>query len=445
MSIWPQSLARQTTLVLIAGMALVVVAGVAVASLTLIRPAGSDGTEDLVGRIGTLVAVSQQAPPPARPAIHAAAAQTGLSVAPLPADADEIFPDWWTQGLQRQLVRELQPLGATVLALGHTRSGATAGAAHLGAPHGPILARVALSDGTRLEIVTQGGWSALHALAQIVPTLVVVGLGLTALAVWVGRRITRPLGLFAAAATRLGTDLTAPPLPARGPSELRAAATAFNRMQERVRRLIDDRLLMLAAVSHDLRTPITRLRLRAEFIDEDVQREKMLKDLDEMEAMIAAALAFAREETVVEPRGPVDLRRVLDEIAAELTESGGAVMVAGAARTQINGRATALKRALRNLVENAVKYGGRAAVRLHARPGEFIVTIEDDGPGIPESELEKVFRPFYRVEPSRSRETGGTGLGLAVARSVVRSHGGDIVLANRHEGGLIQTIVLPAT
>lgn len=433
----PQSMARQTMLVLVAGMVLVIVGGVSVAGLTFIRASHADGSEDFLGRVVTFVAIAQEAPGEARPAVYAATARSGLTVSP--SAKTELFPDMRTEAFERQLARELEPLGATVLAIGHTMGGSAAGAAHLWSPHGPVLARVALADGTRLDIVTKGGWFPLQAIGHIVPALVVVGFGLTVLAVWLGRRVTRPLGLFATAATRLGTDVAAPPLPERGPSELRAAAQAFNQMQIRIRRLIEDRVLMLAAVAHDLRTPITRLRLRAEFVDDPGQQAKMLTDLDEMEAMIDAALAFAREETILEKRSVVDLRALLEDIAAQVPE----VRVSGDKHAAIDARHGALKRALRNLMENAVKYGHRAAVHLTATPSELIVAIEDDGPGIPEAELENVFRPFYRLEPSRSRDTGGTGLGLSVARSVVRSHGGEVTLANRAAGGLVQTVVLP--
>jgi len=444
MRLLPQSMARRTTLVLVGGMALVILGGVAIASLTLIGAARADGTGDLLGRVTTLVAIAQEAPTEARPAIYAATTRSGLTVSPLgKTDPAPLFPDWWTRRLERQLARELEPLGAAVLALGHTMGGSAASAAHLWSPHGPILVRVALADGTRLDIVTKGGWLPMQAIGQIVPALLAVGIGLTALAVWLGRRVTRPLGVFATAASRLGTDVTAPALTERGPSEIRAAARAFNQMQQRVRRLIEDRVQMLAAVAHDLRTPITRLHLRAEFIEDPEQRAKMLKDLGEMEAMITAALAFAREEMVVEQRAPVDLRPLLDDIAAELTEAGHEVGVSGEEHAELDGRSATLRRALRNLVENAVKYGHRADLRLSATRNELVLTIQDDGPGIPESELENVFRPFYRVEPSRSRETGGTGLGLTVARSIVRAHGGDITLANRAGGGLVQTVSLP--
>ena len=234
-----------------------------------------------------------------------------------------------------------------------------------------------------------------------------------------------------------------PPLGEAGPAEIRGAAKAFNQMQRRIRRFMDERMHMLAAASHDLRTPITRLRLRAELIEDAEQRAKTLKDLDEMEAVIASTIAYAREETTSEPRTPVDLARLLQEIRADLAEAGHTVTVEGPARLIYEGRATALKRALANLIGNAVIYGGTAAVRLSEADGRITITIEDSGPGIPEDEREQVFAPFYRLERSRSRETGGAGLGLSVARTVIRGHGGEVTLANRPEGGLRQEVVLP--
>ena len=200
---------------------------------------------------------------------------------------------------------------------------------------------------------------------------------------------------------------------------------------------------MLAAVSHDLRTPLTRLRLRTEFVEDDEERTKMLKDLDEMEAMIHAAIAYARGDGGGESPVAVDIVSLLEEIRTELTESGRRVVLEGPPRAPSEGRPLALKRALRNLVENAVNYGGHADLRVTVTPLDIIITVEDEGPGIPATEIEKVFTPFYRLERSRSRDTGGVGLGLAVARAVIREHGGDITLSNRPTGGLRQTVVLP--
>jgi signal transduction histidine kinase len=252
------------------------------------------------------------------------------------------------------------------------------------------------------------------------------------------RRASKPLGLLAAAAERLGRDVTAPPMPISGPREVRAAAEAFNEMQTRLRRFIEDRTQMIAAISHDLRTPITRLKLRAEFIDDDEQRLKMLSDLDDMEDMIASTLAFARDDAARESRRELDLGKTL----AELSEEFGA-RYDGPACLRITGGPIGLKRAFTNLLENAVKYGGGCDVGVVVADQQVVVSLADHGPGIPDAELERVFAPFYRVETSRNRDTGGTGLGLAVARSALRAHGGDIALANRPDGGLLVTATLP--
>ncbi|WP_414532662.1 sensor histidine kinase [Magnetospirillum fulvum] len=200
---------------------------------------------------------------------------------------------------------------------------------------------------------------------------------------------------------------------------------------------------MLAAISHDLKTPITRLRLRAEFIEDDEQRAKMLADLAEMEQMIASTLAFARDDAASEPRQRLDLAAMVQGMLEDMEDMDIACSYTGPDSLVIAARPVALKRAIANLLDNAVKYGGRAGVGLASGGGEIRLTIDDDGPGIPEDSRERVFAPFFRLESSRSRDTGGTGLGLAVARAAIRAHGGDITLANRPEGGLRVTLTLP--
>jgi signal transduction histidine kinase len=293
-------------------------------------------------------------------------------------------------------------------------------------------------------VLARGRWSALELLGRLTPILLVIGIGLTGLAVWVARRVTRPLDRLAEATLRLGSDVAAAgPLDQKGPREVREVARAFNTMQEQIRRLLDGRTHMLAAVSHDLRTPLTRLRLRGEFVQDDQERTKMLKDLDEMEAMIHAAIAYARGDGGGESPVAVDIVTLLAEVRMELAEAGHRVRLEGPPHALCEGRPLALKRALRNLVENAVNYGGHADLCVTAKPRNIIITIDDDGPGIPATETEKVFTPFYRLERSRSRDTGGVGLGLAVARAVIREHGGDVTLSNRPQGGLRQTVVVP--
>jgi signal transduction histidine kinase len=264
-----------------------------------------------------------------------------------------------------------------------------------------------------------------------------------ALTLWAALKASRPLARFARAAQRLGTDIEAPPLDETGPSEVRNAAKAFNEMQERLKRFVGDRTRMLAAISHDLRTPITRMRLRAEFIEDEEIRAKMEADLAEMESMIQAALGFARNEAADEPRGPLNLAELLKQVAQGATEAGGEASFEGPPSTPFTGAPSALKRAFANLADNGVKYGERVRITLSDLGHRIDITFDDDGPGIPEEERENVFRPFHRLEGSRSRETGGVGLGLAVARGILRAHGGDIVLENRAQGGLRAVAFLP--
>ncbi len=273
-----------------------------------------------------------------------------------------------------------------------------------------------------------------------------------ALTLWAVRRLTRPVRDLAAAADRLGRDVNAAPLPENGPTEVATAARAFNTMAERIRRFVGDRTQMIAAIGHDLKTPITRLKLRAELLDDDEQRRKILADLEEMEAMIGATLTFARDDAAAEPSVAVDLaalcRTVLDEAADAAPELAEAITYAGPEHLTVRARSVAMKRALANLVGNALAYGGAARLTLApagagAAAGQIRITIEDDGPGVPEYELEGVFQPFRRLEGSRNRETGGTGLGLPIARNILRAHGGDVVLRNRSAGGLAAVATLP--
>jgi signal transduction histidine kinase len=276
-----------------------------------------------------------------------------------------------------------------------------------------------------------------------VPLLILAVLMIVAASVWAVRRMTAPLTTLAAAAEQLGRDVNAAPIPVRGPSELRQAARAFNVMQERIQRFVGDRTLMVAAMSHDLRTPITRLRLRAEFIEDEGQRRRMLGDLADMESMVDSTLAFVREESSTEAAASADLVSLCSSVCED---RAGVAFDAGAvagSRLPYVCRPIALARCLANLVDNAVKYGQRARVRLSATASEVTITVDDEGPGIPAEARERAFAPFARLDPSRSRDTGGTGLGLTIARTIARAHGGDVTLGDNPGGGLRATITLP--
>ncbi|MGQ0526019.1 MAG: ATP-binding protein [Betaproteobacteria bacterium] len=255
--------------------------------------------------------------------------------------------------------------------------------------------------------------------------------------------VTRPLKRLSDAAEALGQNIDRAPLDENGPEEVVRAARAFNRMQARLQGYIRDRTRVLAAMSHDLKTPITRLRLRAELLDEAEHRQRFTRDLDEMETMVAATLDFLRGLESGEAAKPMDVMALLESLQADLAETGGEVEIEGRAVNPYPGKPQALKRCLRNLVENAVKYGKRAHVVVEDDDARLRIRIQDEGPGLPPEELEKVFEPFYRTEQSRSRETGGTGLGLTIARNIAEAHGGRLELSNRHAGGLEARLSLP--
>lgn len=256
------------------------------------------------------------------------------------------------------------------------------------------------------------------------------------------RGITRPMRRMAAAAEALGRGETVIPLPETGPSDVRHTAQVFNRMQERLQRFIADRTRLLAAIGHDLRTPITSLRLRAEFVNDDEMREKMLATIDEMQKMTEATLSFAREDSAAEETRSVDLTALIQSLSDDLADMGHDVTFNNGMKISYRCRPDSLRRALRNLVENATRYGKRARISMATQSDGIDIVIEDDGPGIPANMAEQVFMPFFRIEDSRNQETGGVGLGLSIARNIVRNHGGDIRLVN-HEGGLRAIVTLP--
>lgn len=278
---------------------------------------------------------------------------------------------------------------------------------------------------------------------QFVVSMAVMAIIILGVSIWVVHRVTAPLASLAAAAERLGRDVTAPPLPETGTIETRQASRAFNEMQTRLRNLVDTRMRMLAAISHDLRTPLTLLRLRAENVDDVQERNKMLATIAEMDAMVGATLRFARDETVSESRRQTDLAALIQSIIDDMKDAGLPVTMTVVEPIIYECRPAALKRALTNLIENAIKYGNAAHAAVNVRPTTIEIAIDDDGPGIPESEFSRIFEPFYRVEESRSRETGGVGLGLAIAQSIVQSNGGELILTNRPTGGLRAAIILP--
>lgn len=276
-------------------------------------------------------------------------------------------------------------------------------------------------------------------------SLLVTGSILALVIIFSVRRVSRPLETLASAADRIGRGETVETIPEEGPDDLKETIRAFNLMQERLRRFVEDRTRMLAALGHDLRTPITSLRLQAEFVEDGELRIRMQRQLDDMQQMAESALAFARDAADGEETSRVDLGALAESLVEDLECLGLDVSCIDPEAAIVHAcRPVALKRALTNLVRNAVTYGGSAEITIRKAGGEILMEVSDNGPGIPEADMERAFTPFERLDPARSTETGGAGLGLTIARTIARAHGGDVRLANRREGGLVATIALPA-
>jgi signal transduction histidine kinase len=387
----------------------------------------------LPGRVAALLDILDATPNPERQGVVAAAQRPQLQVrlldAPIPSLANRGEPD--ADLLRRRIEAVLTVQRPMIVADRYPQTAQQAGGGDGRAENG-VWIEAALRDGhwlllgssldlpppidpvaTRFSRASFAAWLAVSAL---------LGIFLSVLA---ARRFVRPLSELAVAVDQLGGSGDALPILARGPREVHRTIQAFNRMQERLRRFNADRTRMIAVMSHDLRTPLTRLRLRAELTDDLEQQEKMVAEIDMMGEMIESVLAFAHGETKHEPRELVDLSALVEGICLDASDAGEPVAFSGPRAVTMSCRPTAMRRAISNLVDNAVKYGGNAAVSLGSEAERVVVTIEDVGPGIPRTERERVFEPFYRIEKSRDPSTGGVGLGLSVTRSIIWEQGGD--------------------
>ncbi|MGE0854180.1 MAG: ATP-binding protein [Hyphomicrobiaceae bacterium] len=410
-------------------------------------------------RIANLTRLVQDTPPEARQRIAASLSdqtfRVTLSAQPLAALSGD------NDTVAAQAIREFL---ADELALGPVRQPRVVALAGGGPPfgprhgmrHGPMMhgfggfagfrdlrVSIPLADGSWLSFATAlpAGGPAFS--AQFLLSMAIMSMMILVVSVWAVRRVTAPLASLATAAERLGHDVNAAPLAETGTNETRQAARAFNDMQARLRGLIENRTRLLAAISHDLRTPLTLLRLRAEAVENVHERDKMLATIAEMDAMIGATLMFARDQNADEAKRPTDLPSLLQSVVSDMRDAGYAVQMREAEPIIYACQPATLKRAVRNLLDNAVKYGKSGTLEVRRLSKEIEINIDDEGPGVPPQELTRVLEPFYRLEQSRSQETGGVGLGLAIAQAIVQSHGGSLRLTNRPTGGLRATIVLP--
>lgn len=441
------SMAGRVFLILVTGI-------VASAALTLVL-AGGERQEMMVRmrnvhtaeRVSQLVLALEAAPAEARPGLAAASRRGGIQVkfeAAVAGDSAEPDPDF-TLALRQQLGDERK-----IIAL-------RAGDADCRPPprssigamrNRPMLCRTVylnLQDGTPIHftLARPRDFPSPPFGLNTLPYLLLFLVCISVLAYLVARMATRPLRQLEQAAIELGRDIGQEPLPERGPTEVANAARAFNAMQARIHKHIQERTRILAAITHDLQTPLTRLRLRLEKVPDDTLREKLIADLSATQDMVREGLDLARSMDSAEKPQPLDLDSLLDSVCADAADAGQNVTLAGKIGASVMARPGALKRCLTNLLDNAVKYGGAAQVSASREGAQAVIRLRDHGPGIPEAYLETVFEPFYRMETSRSRETGGTGLGLPIARNIAEKHGGTLRLRNHPSGGLEAILALP--
>jgi signal transduction histidine kinase len=400
----------------------------------------------LSGRISVIIRSVASVPPSERQRFVAAITDGEMQVAvEPPASAEAVAGiDDYTDKLRQLIQMQLESLSPAITVSAHSLPAYDDGRADIGqsALMGRAVIEAALPDGQRITFTIP--YELLRNVNGLLLFLILIVVASALVSIWTARRLAAPIKEFAGAAERLGVDLTMPPLVVRGPRELRVTIAAVNRMQHRLQRFLEDRTQMLAAISHDLRAPLARLRLRAELVADGEQQLRMFDDLEAMNAMIESTLAFACDESRQEPRRLVDLGVLVGDVCEDVADAGGEVSYAGRRGIDVACRPTLVRRAVANLIDNAVKYGGNAHVKIIHDESRVMIVVDDDGPGIPPGEQEKVFAPFYRREAARDPAKAGVGLGLSIARTVAREHGGDVTLKNRDSGGLSALIELPA-
>ncbi len=450
MRIWPDSLAGRTLAILL-GITLLLIAGSAI----LLQEERNTRFEEqnqfrLLNNIGTLVRLVEDAEPQGRQRIvnrisnenfHASIAATPLVAEP-PMHRMENF---LARKLRKHLDMPMREINVRIRMV-HGDDEHMMGRSQIRPmmhEWGEMDFSIRLGDGSWLNIQIDKADAPPPWANKTLGLLVLLAIALITGGMFLSQRMARPMAQLAKAADRLGLGQASSLLAEDGPREVRHTIRAFNRMQERMQKHIKDRTLMLAAISHDLRTPITTLRLRAEYIEDEEMRDKTLATLTEMEAILSATLGFARDDAADESARLTDIPALLQSLIDDHVDLGSSVTYHGPDKLPFTCRPVSLRRALNNLIENALKYGGTAEVHLTGQNTSIEICIDDNGPGIPEDKLTEVFTPFFRLDKSRSGNIGGTGLGLSVALTIAHAHGGELTLINRPGGGLRARLVLP--
>lgn len=427
---WLDGIASQITTLLVVAISLSTLATIAVVLLTLTEQDSPVAASEGPTRIATIAAGLDSIPSSLRPALASALTRDRTAVRMLDGGESQDMPGPGAHPLKARVLERL-PSGVRLLRITTEQTD-------------EVLVVIRLGDGQVATILTPFSTLALLPLPLILPFVCLV-VSASALSVWAGRRLVGPLSRFADAADGFGRDGDDTALKESGPLEVRRAASAFNRMRERIGRLIEDRTNLLLAISHDLRTPLTRMRLRlAELQTEDTgSRERLLEDIASMDSSITAAVTYLREGIDEEPEETAELASILNTICDQFSDAGFSVEYVGPPRLTFRCRPNALERAVTNLVDNATKYGAVVRVTLQGSGGGAQIDVDDDGPGIPSTEKARVLEPFYRADPAR-QVVSGFGLGLAIVAGIVRRHGGTLELQDNKPKGLRVRVTLPA-
>ncbi|GLS43915.1 ATP-binding protein [Methylobacterium brachythecii] len=443
---WPRPKSVAGQIALLGGAAIVASHAAAAVALFAMREPWRAETRPGVAanRLAVIARLLDETAPEGRDAIIAAA---GRSLPNLRLEAWQGTPP----AIESERLRERPIIGR--LLDGYGRELALADLAPDASPEEPPVLHIGLRTpaGAQLQATLPDDALEPPKRGAIIFSFLFLATTLTLLTVWATRALTAPLAQLAGAAEAFGTSRVPLPLPRRGPDEVLALAAALDRMRARVNRLIDDRTQMLAAISHDLRTPITRLRLRAEFIEDDQARERTLRDLDQMNALVEAALAYARDERGAEggstaEKPLIDIASLVQTVCDDYSDTGANVSMEQARHVLIRAHPEDLERAVNNLVDNAVKYAGSARLSVSKCTNGVAIEVADDGPGIPESERHAMLQPFVRGDRARNlNDASGFGLGLSIVLAIVEAHDGRLTLENRPAGGLSARIELPGT
>ena len=401
----------------------------------------------LFHEVAEVLNIMEAAPPPVRPALAAGASTKifNLNWYPGSSAAAEFFEARTAAAdsdFEKRVLAMTHHMAVTIDA--GTRLAVPATLVYdRSKPALPYVLALKLSDGSWMAYTAPVRYWGVPLGGLWLIRLLCLALSIALVTAVAARQFAKPIEQLAAAARQFGGDPHAPPIAETGPRELRQVAKTFNAMQAQIQSFIAHRTTMLAAISHDLRTPLTRIRLRGELIEDPEQQARLFRDVDEMQAMVDGALSFFRDDAVAESTTLFDLTELISTVVNDYADQGIPLAYEGPDRAIYRGRPFALKRVLTNLTDNAIKYGTPPDIELVHAGSAWIISVADRGPGIAEESLQSVFRPYHRLDKSRNRTTGGVGLGLSVAQAIVQGHGGEIVLNHRPGGGLIATVRLP--